>query len=118
MYNIKGNETCLRIIIYYTYRVRVVAHVACIYNIIYNNNSRCIYERVYVCDVHVHQSPERERERAQLKFNPKLLHPFGVLAKPEWVKGLSSTHPLPIRLMCRLRWKRVYIYINCSGCSR
>lgn len=72
------------------------------------------------CDVHVHQSNEsgrggraqrmRERERAQLKFNPKLLHPFGVLATPEWVKGLSSTHPLSIRLMCRLRWKRVYIY--------
>jgi hypothetical protein len=63
MYNIKGNETCLRIIIYYTYRVRVVAHVACIYNIIYNNNSRCIYVCVCVCmcNVHVHQSPERER---------------------------------------------------------
>lgn len=25
---------------------------------------------------------ESERERAQLKFNPKLLHPFSVLAAP------------------------------------
>lgn len=56
---------------------------------------------------------ESEREKAQLKFNPKLLYPFDGRASNAGggVKGLSSTHPLQPLVRCAVYVRNVYIHI-------